>query len=382
MMKRDGGQVPATQLEMDNHTTDWRRMGDAQSFPLSSNLHVSLPLIAEHWYMADQASNNISPAEFQSELNVNAYIALICLTLLFYDYILTADQEIQAYWGARITWATALFYLNRYVSMIGNAVAIIPGNLWTTKSPRVETCRAVQTYHQYFSIIAQIFVAALLIMRTYALYERSRRILFLTTGIALSAVIVGAAILYSGKSNSSDLSDVSKTGCASSLTVSESRRLGFAWMGMLVFDVTIFVLTAAKALALSREQRGGLFLLLIRDGSLYFLVMVASNCANILTFFYAGPYTRGVATTFTNVISSVMISRLMLNLRLHATDTPPLRTGESTTLYDAPISTVVEPYYATSDYNFARSAVSSPADGRFDDNDISLEELRTVHREP
>ncbi|KAJ6571495.1 hypothetical protein B0H19DRAFT_1372568 [Mycena capillaripes] len=332
--------------------------------------------------MADLGSNNISPAEFQSALDVHAYISLICLTLLFYDYFITADQEIQAYWGARITWATALFYLNRYVSMIGNAVPIILENFWTTKSPRAEACRAIQTYHQYFSIVAQIFVAALLIMRTYALYERSRRILFLTTGITLSAVIVGGAILFSGKGNSNDLSDVAKAGCASSLTVSESRRFGFAWMGMLVFDITIFVLTASKALVLSREQRGGLILLLIRDGSLYFLVIFVSNCANILTFFYAGPYTRGVATTFTNVISSVMISRLMLNLRLHATDTPPLRTGESTTLYDAPISTVVEPYYATSDYNFVRSAVSSPTDGRFDYSDISLEDLRRVHREP
>jgi hypothetical protein len=50
----------------------------------------------------------------------------------------------------------------------------------------------------------------------------------------------------------------------SSLT---SPGFGFAWMGMLVFDIAIFVLTAARALILSREQRGGLFILLVRDGT-------------------------------------------------------------------------------------------------------------------
>jgi hypothetical protein len=63
--------------------------------------------------------------------------------------------------------------------MVGNSVPIIMGNFWTTRNfdPHkvqvrisldcitwpathdVKTCRKVQTYHQYFSILAQIFVA-------------------------------------------------------------------------------------------------------------------------------------------------------------------------------------------------------------------------------
>ncbi|KAJ6529349.1 hypothetical protein B0H19DRAFT_1083096 [Mycena capillaripes] len=44
-------------------------------------------------------------------------------------------------------------------------------------------------------------------------------------------------------------------------------------------------------------------------------VIVISNVSNILTYILGEPSTRGVATTFTNIISSIMISRLMLNLR-------------------------------------------------------------------
>ncbi|KAJ6484474.1 hypothetical protein C8R47DRAFT_1131504 [Mycena vitilis] len=336
--------------------------------------------------MAVSGPDNISLAEFQWELNINSYIALVSLTILFYDYILTADEEIRTYWGTRITWAGVLFYLNRYVSMAGNTVPIVVGSFWASDSPnKVQACRALQTYHQYFAIVAQIFVAALLIMRTYALYERSRRILIFTTTVASTAAVVGAYILFSGKSSSKELSAVFvPVGCASGVDTYQSRRFGFAWMGMLVFDFVIFSLTAAKALAFSREQRGGLFMLLVRDGSLYFLVMVGSNCGNILSFFYAGPYTRGVATTFTNVISSVMISRLMLNLRSHGGSRrgKSLRTGESTTLYtdtSAPITTV-DPYYpSVGGYTdvFAGSVGESEM---IDDNDIPLEEVRRYRR--
>ncbi|KAF7350301.1 hypothetical protein MVEN_01334200 [Mycena venus] len=315
------------------------------------------------------------------------YFGLISLTILFYDFALTLNDEIRTYWGTHTTLASVLFYLNRYVSMVGNTVPIVMENLWTTGNDydphKIQACRAVQTFHQYFSIIAQIFVAGLLIMRTYALYERNRKVLIFTTGITLTAVIVGAYILFSGKG---EFRHRQLGVCQDWLRQwfgyrrESSAGFGLGWVGMLVFDMAIFVLTTWKALALSKEQRGGhsLFTILIRDGSIFFFVMMAANGSNILTFFYAGLHTRGVATTFTNVISSVMISRLMLNLRLHAVE-PPMRTGESTTLYDPhpPFSTVIEPYYHPSTHF---SDDSRLYDGRLGEDDIQLEEIRSSAR--
>ncbi|KAK6971888.1 hypothetical protein R3P38DRAFT_3140246 [Favolaschia claudopus] len=328
------------------------------------------------------SSTSISPAQFQYEKNVNAYISLISLTILLYDYGLTLRDEVAAYWGSRLTWASVLFYVNRYVSIVGNTVPLVLGSFWATPKfdpHKIQACRNIQTYHQYFSIVAQMFVAAMLIMRTYALYERNRYILFLTTGIAVAAVAVGGFILYSAKDGTEDFNNVYlEAGCASGLG-SYDRRFGFGWMGMLVIDIVVFLLTAWKAIGLSRRQRAGrgLFAILLRDDSRS--VMMASNCGNILSFF---PYLRGVATAFTNVISSVMISRLMLNVRLHSDEyRTQFRTGESTTLFSPPLSTVVDPYYPTNHTQFA--------DSRFDDgrggvyNDVALDDLRSGdQREP
>ncbi|KAJ7041559.1 hypothetical protein C8F04DRAFT_1079241 [Mycena alexandri] len=274
----------------------------------SSSVPLCSRFIDFNIVMVDSLPQNLSAAEIQFELNVNAYLSLTAFTILFYDYILTIDREVLAYSGAARTWATSLFYVNRYAS-IGASLPVVVQYFWTTENPKkVAICSTLQTYHQYFAIVAQAFVAAILIMRTYALYERSRRVLIVCLTVAAAAAIVGAYIIFSGKGNSHDLNDIIiRVGCASGLDVEQSRRIGYAWTGMLAFDLVIFGFTVAKALALSREQRGGLLVLLVRDGSLYFLVIVASNSGNIISFMYAGPYTRGVATTFTNIISSVMM---------------------------------------------------------------------------
>ncbi|KAF7349428.1 hypothetical protein MSAN_01732700 [Mycena sanguinolenta] len=320
------------------------------------------------------ADHPLSPTELQNELAETSTPTLLLYLLRSSSTItfLTVDDEISVYWRTRTTWASVLFYINRYLSLVGNAVPMVMQNFWATPNfnpHKVQVCRGIGIYHQYFAIVAQIFVAALLIMRTYALYERSRIVLFFTSGIALAAVVVGAYIIFSGKGTSDDLTAVYlEVGCASGLHITQSRSYGFGWIGMLVFDIAIFSLTAWKAWAHSMERRGpSLFTILIRDGAIFFFVMMSSNGGNILSFFYAGPYTRGVATAFTNVLSSVMISRLMLNLRTHAFEGSTIHTAESTTLYNPPISTVVEPYYHPDSNHFANSMLPE---------DIQLDDLR------
>ncbi|KAF8157131.1 hypothetical protein B0H34DRAFT_712330 [Crassisporium funariophilum] len=186
--------------------------------------------------------------------------------------------------------------------------------------------------HQYLAIAIQLVVACkssnlcrndplrcslvgMLIMRTYALYERSRKVLALYIGVSAVAVAVGCWAVLGGKTTHKPQDTSVPIGCGVSLTHYQAIRLGAAWGGMLVFDFLVFAMTLYKSLTLPRTAGTNLLSVLFRDGAIYFGVMMAANLGNILTFMYGGPYTRGVATTFTNIISSVMISRLMLNLR-------------------------------------------------------------------
>ncbi|KAH9481552.1 hypothetical protein JR316_0006079 [Psilocybe cubensis] len=54
---------------------------------------------------------------------------------------------------------------------------------------------------------------------------------------------------------------------------------------------------------------------MLRDGTIYFGVMLASTSSVLLSFYLLSEYEQGITAILTNIISSTMISRLMLNIR-------------------------------------------------------------------
>ncbi|KAF8874544.1 hypothetical protein BD779DRAFT_1678687 [Infundibulicybe gibba] len=113
-----------------------------------------------------------------------------------------------------------------------------------------------------------------------------------------------------------------------------SARLAAAWVALFVYDSIIFVLTLLKTWQAGRKikihTRLPIVAILLRDGAIYFAVMALANLANILTFYFCGPFFRGGLSTFANNISVTMMSRFMLNLH------------ETTTIgiFSTPISTL------------------------------------------
>ncbi|KAJ7260124.1 hypothetical protein C8J57DRAFT_1471769 [Mycena rebaudengoi] len=259
----------------------------------------------------------MSSTDIQSQLDSNYYLNAVAFTLLFYDYFLTLEWEVSRYWGSPLTFPTVLFYANRYVTLFGNIPVVIQ-YFWTTSSTpsKVVVCGHLESFHQYYIIATQIIVGVMLILRTYALYERNKYILVSTILISLGLVGVAMYTVLSGKGGTDDAVGLPLyIGCIYSISRSKSLVLTGAWAGLGVFDSMIFTLTFYRALSQRRANRLQLITVLLRDGSLYFGVMIIANLCNILTFVLGEPYTRGVATTFTNIISAILISRLMLNLR-------------------------------------------------------------------
>ncbi|KAF8067939.1 hypothetical protein FPV67DRAFT_1165893 [Lyophyllum atratum] len=261
----------------------------------------------------------LSTSDIQN-INVNYYLSLISFTLLVHEYTLTFPAEVQRFWpiASRPTWAVGIFFINRYLTLLGH-IPVMFEYFWYSMSPdKPRVCHSLQTFHQYFSLAVQIWVSILLIMRMYALYDRSRRVLALYLSVAGAAVIIACWAIITGKAKDKKHEPVEylfERGCLATVSHVLGHHLGAAWGGMLVFDTLVFAGTVYKSFTLRRIHGVGLLSLLLRDGSIYFGVIIASNIANILTFMYGNNFTAGVGTVFTNVISSIMITRLMLNLR-------------------------------------------------------------------
>ncbi|KAJ7238241.1 hypothetical protein C8J57DRAFT_1374192 [Mycena rebaudengoi] len=154
----------------------------------------------------------------------------------------------------------------------------------------------------------------MLILRTYALYEHNKRLLAVMLIITSVVIIVGLWAVIAGKGVDTSNNLQLYIGCNYPVGHSQGISQASAWAGVAVFDCMIFFLTLNKVFHRHRDGMG-IITVLLRDGSVYFGVMVISELSNILTLVLGSPYTRGFATTFTSIISSIMISRLMLNLR-------------------------------------------------------------------
>ncbi|KAJ7917202.1 hypothetical protein B0H13DRAFT_1608528, partial [Mycena leptocephala] len=243
------------------------------------------------------------------------YLNLVSFTVLFCEYFQHLDSEVSRYWGLHFTWPNILFFANRYGTLLGN-IPVVMEYFWSKNSSPEKIRVSVPL--------------AMLVLRTYALYERSKRVLAMMLTVVVGAVAVGLWSVLTGMSVDESTDLPVYFGCNHPISREHGLSLAASWAGVAVFDCMIFLLTLYKVFSRRRQNGPELLTVLLRDGkeifaapdlpnglpgSIYFGVMVVSNVSNILMFILGTPYTRGIATSFTNIISSVMISRLMLNLR-------------------------------------------------------------------
>ncbi|KAJ7583776.1 hypothetical protein C8J56DRAFT_951775 [Mycena floridula] len=239
--------------------------------------------------------------------------AHICAaTVLYFDHILTLPSEIALVWPRATSKSSGLFFMNRYVSFFGNMVVV--GLSFARLS--TEGCKRSLMFHQILLLVTQLIVCWILTLRVYALYTCDRQILWSMFGIALLLVAVSIWGLI-GQHNTSVDSLASLPGCHLAVSHGTAIHVAIPWEALLVYDSIIFGATFYKTYQHRGQDLPGavsLFHLLLRDGSIYYGVIIMSNLSNIATFYISTPILRGSLATFSSSISVIMVSRLTLNL--------------------------------------------------------------------
>ncbi|KAG1840814.1 hypothetical protein DFJ58DRAFT_809694 [Suillus subalutaceus] len=173
-------------------------------------------------------------------------------------------------------------------------------------------------YRQLFIFFQQVIVCVILIIRTYALYNCSKRLLIWITLIFIGLVGGSAAGTFGQYAGSL----TTGVGCFETYTAEESAGCGIAWLAILAFELLIFVLTVHRTyksrglLQLRLVSRRNLLDVMFHDGAMYFGAMTLCNVPNIVMYYFGSGAVRGSLglATFTSCISVTLISRLMLNL--------------------------------------------------------------------
>ncbi|TFK19704.1 hypothetical protein FA15DRAFT_697372 [Coprinopsis marcescibilis] len=249
-----------------------------------------------------------------SSIEAHKYHILAATAILYHDYFLTLTREVDWVWRAPKTawrsWTNILFFLNRYLSILGQAFILVRV-LWP---PGDFAGKAA-----YLAVVIQVIIGVFLILRTYALYNGNNWVL---VGLLLVGMTAAGAALWCVTTSNKVVynDDVLRgfSGCVFPISEHNGTGLAMAWTGMMGFDLVVFVLTLYKSVQEIRYGGSSIIKRLLRDVSIAtvvaFLVRGRSASYHSHRLTTASPTPEAISLPRLT-LSSTLMSRLILNLR-------------------------------------------------------------------
>ncbi|KAL5521018.1 hypothetical protein ACEPAG_8940 [Sanghuangporus baumii] len=241
--------------------------------------------------------------------------SLACCVMLYFDILITFGDEVERIWKQRFTFATVLWFMNRYLSPLGYVVVIASFQMNWPKS----VCERYVLYPEILKVFTAAAIGVIFILRLYSIYGGSMVIL-----VSFSVLLVAelAVKIWAFTDGTSVNLPPGLVGCVLTGRGNSNDRFVFTWVAELVFDSIVFIATLSRTLIIYRRHRQGaaipLIKIMMRDGIIYFLVIFIANVVTVVLFITLPPDLKAINASFTTLITSLMVSRLILNLRNQA----------------------------------------------------------------
>lgn len=201
------------------------------------------------------------------------YILLSALTVVIYDVVTHLDEEIDYIVRSRPTFVKTIFILCRYLPFIIGALRIyeIVGEVYIDDN----LCLVLLRSSIWFSFLQMACVEFIFILRTYALWGCSRRVLFCLLAAYLATCITDITSLkiYTRALYAEACYGQANPG-ASWLLVS--------FVALVSLEIGLFGMSMYRVLSQYRAASGQLLKSLVRNNIMYFGASVALNILNIV----------------------------------------------------------------------------------------------------
>jgi len=245
------------------------------------------------------------------DIQVVYYIKLAFLALLVYDTLLQLNEEYLHVWKSRWTLIKCLYLWTRYSTFVGAAGPLIHA---AYVSPL--TCDGVTTFTTIFSGFGIGVTEMILMVRTYTLYERSKKLLafFILLWFSVGGIAFWAITKWT-TSNS-----FFSSGSSCYVSTSSSISIGLVcYFALLVGESTIVLLTLWKVLR-KFSQQSGLLRSMYCDGVWFYLVLLPFTIATVICLFAAPIGLSELFTTPMQVMHSILCCRLITHARTVAAE--------------------------------------------------------------
>ncbi|TBU34146.1 hypothetical protein BD311DRAFT_651137, partial [Dichomitus squalens] len=238
--------------------------------------------------------------------------------LFLYDALITTGDEIQCFWGKKLTGAAILFWLNKYITTFFMVWSITS----YFKISDVGYSRPLRSYIQYSRVATSEFLAFTGI-RVYAL----RKSLLLASAAAiLSTVPLGVNFVDFAFGLTGEI--IFPFGCVLVdqtpvlwLIIIETimARSCLIAADCIAIGVTWYTLSRRRDIRQPRAFKGTISDVLLVDGTVYFIILAVLNTLH-LTFTVVSLDVNFLQSTsnvtqFTVPLSAILISRFLLHLQ-------------------------------------------------------------------
>ncbi|KAF8452838.1 hypothetical protein L210DRAFT_2059042 [Boletus edulis BED1] len=228
-------------------------------------------------------------SDIQSALEylvLNNYLSLAGASVVVYDYILTFSREIEYIWLRPWTWVFTMFVVVRYIGLcwfMTNALygtSFIPGPL--------EVSTIIYQISGWTYIVFLFATDQMMILRVYAMWNRSRTILGILLFLNVTQTIV--AVVSDGIYNNPNSTHLSViigqvsdfSFCNESYINTPATLLAYRTAPRLVLSAALVILAVSQTLkqsfdmykATKQWQPNRYMRKLVADGILYFIVYV------------------------------------------------------------------------------------------------------------
>lgn len=230
----------------------------------------------------------------------------VSTTLLVYDWICTLDQEVVHIWSKPGPWSlgSVIFLFNRYMPFVDIFLSI--HLTFGTPAPSSAECLLLMKATSWLTFTGLALSEFVLMLRTYALWERSRRVLL--AFIAMFAILVIPGIIVTQMEvRSLQFGPSTDISCQ----LIEASNIVFVSYLLLLFCETIIAgLTLVKGYQHLRRTRSRWVVRLYKDGLFFYIYLCLLSLGNIITFIVSpdwGPW----LTSLQRVLHSLLCNRVL-----------------------------------------------------------------------
>jgi len=233
---------------------------------------------------------------------------------LVYDYVLCLGLEIKYVWFAPWAMPKLLYIWTRYFGLLLMALMV---TTFMTSNRNPKLCVGFFNLETWGSVWMMGTVSCILLLRIYAMYERSRRVAIFSIVIYVGQIITACAILgtqvVTMYTPPQPLSDFNVSGC---ITGDSPPALVTYWIARLAFDSLLLLMVGYKMThRYVSYNTTDLLDIMIKDNVSTFIFIFCVQSINLFTYRLAPSELAAVALPFSIATDTIMSTRLILHIR-------------------------------------------------------------------